>query len=305
VNKLLNIFQKINKKTRFFIKNMFFLGTRSRANFNEKSKISKINSNLIDWEAFLEYNPHLKERGITTKRQAKEHYFRCGPSENLLVLKKGEAKRLRQKIARYDLEYRSSFRSKTINRLIKEKLYSSYLEIGVLVKELNFDRIKIDKKESVDPGYEGYSEATHVMTSDEFFEQNKEMFDIIFIDGLHQSYQVSKDIQNSLAFLNKGGTIVCHDMNPLLEFFQRVPRELEKGTWNGDCWKSFVTLRMTRNDLKMCVIDVDWGLGIISKGSQEMVEKEELTFENLEKNRKAWLNLISFEEFEQNTLKNA
>ena len=41
-------------------------------------------------------------------------------------------------------------------------------------------------KISVDP--EKNSEhLTHEMTSDEFFEQNTDKFDVIFIDGLHHS----------------------------------------------------------------------------------------------------------------------
>ena len=64
------------------------------------------------------------------------------------------------------------------------------------------------------------------MTSDEFFEQNKEKFDIVFIDGLHHSEQVYKDILNSLNILNEDGTIICHDMNPTEEFRQIVPRKL-------------------------------------------------------------------------------
>ena len=52
------------------------------------------------------------------------------------------------------------------------------------------------------------------MTSDDFFRDNKEKFDLIFIDGLHETNQVDRDIENSLKFINKGGTILLHDCLP-------------------------------------------------------------------------------------------
>ena len=39
------------------------------------------------------------------------------------------------------------------------------------------------------------------------------LFDIIFVDGLHEKQQVKKDILNSIKFLKDGGTIICHDVN--------------------------------------------------------------------------------------------
>ena len=48
-------------------------------------------------------------------------------------------------------------------------------------------------------------------TSDEFFMQNKEKFDIIYIDGWHEEPQVYKDINNSWNSLNINGIIICDD----------------------------------------------------------------------------------------------
>ena len=55
------------------------------------------------------------------------------------------------------------------------------------------------------------------MTSDAFFLQNKQLFDLIFIDGLHHSHQVLRDINNALRWLSPSGTIVLHDCNPWIE----------------------------------------------------------------------------------------
>ncbi len=57
----------------------------------------------------------------------------------------------------------------------------------------------------------------HQMTSDAFFATNTSKFDLIFIDGLHTSDQVIKDIFNALAALAKNGVIAVHDCNPMTE----------------------------------------------------------------------------------------
>jgi len=178
-------------------------------------------------------------------------------------------------------------RTDIINHFIKEYGYTTYLEIGVS-NGWCFERIQCEHKEGVDPHPE--SPATHTMTSDTFF-NTKKKWDIIFIDGLHHNEQVYKDIQNAIAHLNPGGTIVCHDMNPQDYQAQHVPRVVK--VWNGDCWKAWVKLR-TELDMQMYVIDTDYGCGVIREGSQEKLElTEQLTYDNLVKNREVWLNLKS------------
>lgn len=53
------------------------------------------------------------------------------------------------------------------------------------------------------------------MKTDEFFSQNEDTFDLIFIDADHTSQQAIKDFENSLKILNKNGTIVIHDTDPI------------------------------------------------------------------------------------------
>ena len=55
---------------------------------------------------------------------------------------------------------------------------------------------------------------TFLGTSDEFFNQNNEKFDVIFIDGLHHYDQCQADAINSLKCLNKNGFIFFHDFIP-------------------------------------------------------------------------------------------
>lgn len=188
-------------------------------------------------------------------------------------------------------------RTNIINAFIEKYGYKTYLEIGVC-DGMNLRKTNIEHKVGVDPAPIPIGElvTTHKMTSDEFFIQNKETFDIIFVDGLHHADAVYRDIINSLEILNDGGVIICHDMSPIQEIHQRVPRESH--IWNGDCWKAFVQLRTERNDLDMFVVDTDWGCGVIRQGTQTKLKLvEDPTFENLEINRKKWLNLVSVGDF--------
>ena len=48
-------------------------------------------------------------------------------------------------------------------------------------------------------------------TSDEYFLNNNERFDVIYIDGWHEAPQVYKDLNNSWNRLNNNGLIICDD----------------------------------------------------------------------------------------------
>ena len=182
-------------------------------------------------------------------------------------------------------------RSKTeiINYLISKYKYKVYLEIGVQLTSLDFKKISAEKKVGVDPIKS--DNISYVGTSNSFFKQNKLIFDIILIDGLHEHKQVLLDIENSLKCLSKNGTIVMHDCNPMTVEMQAVPRIQTE--WTGDVWKAFVETRTIHTDLKMFVIATDYGVGIIQKSdSKQCFKAIDLTYANLDNNREEWLNLI-------------
>lgn len=180
-----------------------------------------------------------------------------------------------------------------INMLIEKCSYKSYLEIGISRSDC-YNLINCEQKTGVDP--EPNAKATYCLTSDDFFKRNKDKYDIIFIDGLHHSGQFYKDTSNALKVLNKGGTIVCHDMNPQGFMAQYVPRQVQ--CWNGDCWRGFVKLRTERADLEMFVLQMDEGTAIIRKGKQKkLVLKCKVDYDNFVKNRVEWLNLKPVEYF--------
>jgi hypothetical protein len=189
-------------------------------------------------------------------------------------------------------------RTDVINHLIKKYDYKSYLEIGIKNPKSNFDLVSVEDKDGVDPEWR-YDPATgnkFVMTSDEYFMKFNKSYDLIFIDGLHYSKQLDRDIINSLACLKENGTIVVHDCNPATEKLQSNP---PRGT--GDCWKSIFKLRCFDPNLSIFVVDIGHGCGVIRKGQQELYKtngeiEDCLNWEYFDRNRKEMLNLVSFEE---------
>ena len=150
-----------------------------------------------------------------------------------------------------------------INALIKRHGYKKYLEIGV-DDGVNFGRVLVDYKLGCDPNKEA---ATHKMTSDEFFKQNKETFDIILVDGLHLCDQVLKDVRNSLAVLSENGIILIHDCLPKEEWHQ-FEVAVPYNDWVGTTWKAIMRLRVCTG-ISVCVIDTDWGIGVVRRGKQD------------------------------------
>eukprot|EP01034_Spumella_vulgaris_P005623 gene5623-7181_t len=95
------------------------------------------------------------------------------------------------------------------------------------------------------------------MTSDDFFAQNTEFFDVIFVDGLHEANQVFRDVTNALKWLNPGGAIVMHDCNPRSFAIQNGAYGEDKSIpWTGDTWKAAVTLRLIP-DIEIVIVDID------------------------------------------------
>ncbi len=188
---------------------------------------------------------------------------------------------------------------------MKKRKYKTYLEIGVRNPNETFNNVKCPNKEGVDPDFK--SKTKYVMTSDEFFEKisDDKIYDIIFIDGLHEYQQVLRDIKNSLKHLSIGGAIVLHDCNPLSRKNQEQNDKKKPCKWNGTVWKAFARLRMTNKNLNMYVVNIDNGCGVIERGSQKLFKKvseNNLTYNFLKKNRKKLLKLCSFREFRKKVI---
>ena len=192
-----------------------------------------------------------------------------------------------------DFESRPS-RIEIVQKIININKFQSYLEIGTFKDEL-FAKIMCKKKIGVDP----YSGGNTRMSSDDFFLQNNEKFDCVFIDGLHHYNQVIKDINNSLKVLNPKGIILIHDCLPKSLDAQAIPRT--EATWNGDVWKAFVSKRVS-NDLDCYTCYADQGIGVIFKRSNrnpldlKINNFKKLNYSDYFKNYKIYMNIIEFDE---------
>jgi hypothetical protein len=214
-----------------------------------------------------------------------------------------------------------------IDVIKKKKDKVNYVEIGVQTG-FCFFKIKADNKVAVDPNFiiklknkiiayltntSNFNNKFFELTSDKFFEEQHQYIDsiggidVIFIDGLHLYEQVVTDIENSLKYLNKGGVILVHDCNPLTaNAAVRAYTSEEVAAmnlpgydyiWNGDVFKAITKLRSTRDDLEVMVINTDHGIGVIRPGVNNNKlaltadQADNLTYNELDKNRKEYLNL--------------
>ena len=169
-------------------------------------------------------------------------------------------------------------RTELLNKIIAEKNLHSYVEIGLSNPYANYTNIIAEQKYSVDPfvvnGFDFSDEesfqkwlpyCTHRMTSDEFFAQNHDKYDIFFIDGLHEESQCDRDIQNALSAVNEGGYVVVRDVLPRTEAQQSFPKKTN-GIWVGNVWKSFYKIaKMNNPNLEVYLVNKERGLGVIHK----------------------------------------
>ena len=185
-------------------------------------------------------------------------------------------------------------RKQIIQEIIQKKNYKNYLEIGCFSNEL-FNYVECANKVGVDP----VSGGTVRKSSDQFFRDNQDKFDCIFIDGLHEYDQVKKDIINSLNFLNKGGIILLHDCLPKNFYAQAIPRC--QYNWNGDVWKAIVECR-TNKDIDVYTCYADQGIGIILKEpNQNLLNYPKKNYKNLKfseyyKDYKKLMNIIEYDD---------
>lgn len=134
----------------------------------------------------------------------------------------------------------------------------------------------------------------YAKTSDEFFKQNDlekilgEPVDLAFIDGLHESYQVARDVMNVLQYCDEDSLVLLHDMVPVDEKSSRPDRET--GFWSGDCYKALPFLCKAVPGLNLRVIRAyPSGLIVLQHGGA--INPEELKGMSVDDGVKAYENL--------------
>ncbi len=156
-----------------------------------------------------------------------------------------------------------------VNLVVSQFQDCQYLEIGCANNSL-FDSVPVRDKFGVDPARGG----THRMTSDAFFEQNTQKFDVIFIDGLHTYEQVRKDVVNSISALNPNGWVLMHDMLPRNWTEHHVPN-LSASAWTGDVWK--VAFELAKTDgIELRLLKIDQGVAAfkLTKSNPQLVDMQ-------------------------------
>lgn len=104
------------------------------------------------------------------------------------------------------------------------------------------------------------------MTTDEFFAQNTEKFDLIFIDADHCYDSVLKDLNNSLQCITDDGIILMHDTDPM---------DIEH-TADGYCSNSYLIhdYLQGRSDLMYVTLPIeDAGITIVARKNSRRVLK--------------------------------
>lgn len=145
---------------------------------------------------------------------------------------------------------------------------SSYLELGLytgdtfLAMESIVNRaVGVDKSKMFSP----LRGEVLTCTTDEYFLNNSEMFDMVFIDADHCFDSARRDLINSLERLNKYGVIVMHDTDPSKE-------ELLDNRYCGDSYRVVDWIIESREDLNVVTLPVsEPGLSIIQRKSDRRV----------------------------------
>lgn len=180
-----------------------------------------------------------------------------------------------------------------INDLISDLNYKSYLELGVSIGE-SWKLISCENKIGVDNNINVANEFDGVIhaTTDDYFLNNKDKFDLIYIDALHEKNQVYKDFKNSFNVLNDSGLIIFHDVNPF---------DISQTHFNssGDVFELWIELAKT---YKVYIIKNEYdgdsvGIFIKSKNSKFIdIEVKDYTYQFFSENREDFISYLNYEE---------
>ena len=179
-----------------------------------------------------------------------------------------------------------------INDLISDLNYKSYLELGVSIGE-SWKLISCENKIGVDNNINVANEFDGVVhsTTDDYFLNNQNKFDLIYIDALHEKNQVYKDFKNSFNALNDSGIIIFHDINPL---------DISQTHFNssGDIFELWIELS---NTYRVYTIKGTAGdsIGVFIKSENSKfidIEVKDYTYQFFSENREKFISYLNYEE---------
>lgn len=150
------------------------------------------------------------------------------------------------------------------------------------------------------------------LTSDAFFRDQTHVLgegpiDVALVDGLHTYAQALRDVLHCLDHLSPQGVVLMHDCNPTTAAMAHPAASVDAARslglpgwderWCGDVWKAVVHLRSLGADLRVFVLDCDYGVGVVTRGVPESRlgysadEIAALSYADLEAQRATLLNL--------------
>jgi SAM-dependent methyltransferase len=161
-----------------------------------------------------------------------------------------------------------------VNWLGREHAYRSYLEVATCTTGDRFAyvdrgvfttvrRLMYNVPAGYDDGFEILYRATGQDSTGLFRRALGDglRFDLAFVDPYHSREASRRDMEQALSLLAPGGTLVVHDCNPPSR--KLVTPEFRRGGWCGLTYAAFLDLVYSRDDLEFCVVDTDYGCGIV------------------------------------------
>lgn len=156
-----------------------------------------------------------------------------------------------------------------IANILKLSNCQKFLELGIFDGLLTSHASKFIKKcvgvdisdeKIINKNFEFYK-----MTTTDFFKQNKETFDVIFIDADHSFESVKKDFESSLKILNKHGLIFLHDTDP-------VSKKYLQNKYCSDCYKIIDYIKTNHKELNLINLPItEAGLTIVQRNNESRV----------------------------------
>jgi predicted O-methyltransferase YrrM len=105
----------------------------------------------------------------------------------------------------------------------------------------------------------------HEMSTNDFFVQNSECFDMIFIDADHSIQSVREDLYEALICLNDLGIIILHDTDP-------ARKALVDPGYCGDAYKINEVLTQDTSLMHMVLPVHEEGITIIRRANSQRVK---------------------------------
>jgi SAM-dependent methyltransferase len=177
--------------------------------------------------------------------------------------------------------YPKTGKADIINALGHANNYSVYLEVASRITGHKFsdisERIFTTKQRVLYNVPDDYSDGLPVqytstkLNGEVCLQQivdSGQTFDVVFVDPYH-SFEASKiDLEYGYKLLKPGGVLVVHDCNPPDQ--DLTSADYHGGYWLGQTYLAFLDFVAQRPELEYCVVDTDWGVGLIfrSKGDK-------------------------------------